>query len=941
MDFNLIILLGLYSLFAAFIAPILACIAFQATRQHERKIAALRAEVRFMQAQLAHSIDNQERSPVPEAAPPTEEHTASADVVPEQKDMAPKPAWRKKPEQPPKSPEPISVQASAPSSQEPTATRPRADQPSTSTFSNGLEMLMGGRYLVWLGGLIVLLGSIFLVKYSITEGLLSPTLRVILGVLLGITLSAVSEWVRIKRPVRSTQGVLTPDRVSISLSFAGVGTVFGSVYAAFALHGLIDAGAAFVALAVICLAASVLSIRQGKPLAVLSVVSTFSIPLLIPSQEPSILLLNGYLLLVAFVGCLTARKLRSEAVVNVVLTGLTGWILVEWLGQTFETKNDLWSLYLILTLMPLQFLLTRGAETTSGKQVVVATGWGGAAMAWLVTYTEGVTLSTLPGLIAVVMVLAGLSLRYRWLSWMILASALLAVAAYVQWLAPQGEILFFVLGLWDSQAVDTFLYGSLRSAGQIWMWGGLLALTFAITAGWRLRRSKPEEENSILWAIVAAGVPAAILVLQHWSMPDFFSAMDINNGTVVADQGAFFNSLNTTIWGFLFVLLSTAYGATAGWLAVQKDRDDAAALFAVVAVTLLIYGGAVSLDRTALTTGLAALLAMLAWMTARFRVPGMIVSTIGVAGLLLVRLVSIHWLQDQVLAGGASPTVLLTSFGAAALGFHLSALFLLRDNTAEDLKSAGLGMEVCAAFLALITGSLLLRYQFVVWGGSSYSLTEQGIQSLLWLGSGIAFYLRGCRHGGHGDAFIGRVAMTLGALHVVLLQVLLHLPLFSDEPVGEWPFLNALLPAYLLPGIAFVVLAGRARKLEERPLSLAAGAVAVALIFVYITLAVRQVFQGSILYISLPTGDGEWYAYSAAWLIAGVAILVMGLMRNIAELRHLSLGVILVVVAKAFLWDMSSLDGLYRVASFLGLGLSLIGIGYLYQRVIPRLAVKE
>ena len=39
-------------------------------------------------------------------------------------------------------------------------------------------------------------------------------------------------------------------------------------------------------------------------------------------------------------------------------------------------------------------------------------------------------------------------------------------------------------------------------------------------------------------------------------------------------------------------------------------------------------------------------------------------------------------------------------------------------------------------------------------------------------------------------------------------------------------------------------------------------------------------------------------------------------------------------VAKVFLIDMGSLDGLYRVASFLGLGLSLVGIGYLYQRFV-------
>ena len=40
----------------------------------------------------------------------------------------------------------------------------------------------------------------------------------------------------------------------------------------------------------------------------------------------------------------------------------------------------------------------------------------------------------------------------------------------------------------------------------------------------------------------------------------------------------------------------------------------------------------------------------------------------------------------------------------------------------------------------------------------------------------------------------------------------------------------------------------------------------------------------------------------------------------------------ILIIAKVFLWDMSGLTGLYRVASFLGLGLSLVAIGFFYQR---------
>lgn len=40
----------------------------------------------------------------------------------------------------------------------------------------------------------------------------------------------------------------------------------------------------------------------------------------------------------------------------------------------------------------------------------------------------------------------------------------------------------------------------------------------------------------------------------------------------------------------------------------------------------------------------------------------------------------------------------------------------------------------------------------------------------------------------------------------------------------------------------------------------------------------------------------------------------------------------MLVIGKIFLFDMADLEGLLRVASFMGLGLSLLGLAYLYQR---------
>ena len=51
-------------------------------------------------------------------------------------------------------------------------------------------------------------------------------------------------------------------------------------------------------------------------------------------------------------------------------------------------------------------------------------------------------------------------------------------------------------------------------------------------------------------------------------------------------------------------------------------------------------------------------------------------------------------------------------------------------------------------------------------------------------------------------------------------------------------------------------------------------------------------------------------------------------------LRHGAIAILLITICKVFLSDMAALGGLYRVASFLGLGLCLVGIGYVYQRFV-------
>ena len=53
-------------------------------------------------------------------------------------------------------------------------------------------------------------------------------------------------------------------------------------------------------------------------------------------------------------------------------------------------------------------------------------------------------------------------------------------------------------------------------------------------------------------------------------------------------------------------------------------------------------------------------------------------------------------------------------------------------------------------------------------------------------------------------------------------------------------------------------------------------------------------------------------------------------------IRMAGLVVMIAVVLKVFLIDLSGIGGLYRIASFIGLGLCLVGIGWLYTRYVQK-----
>jgi hypothetical protein len=102
------------------------------------------------------------------------------------------------------------------------------------------------------------------------------------------------------------------------------------------------------------------------------------------------------------------------------------------------------------------------------------------------------------------------------------------------------------------------------------------------------------------------------------------------------------------------------------------------------------------------------------------------------------------------------------------------------------------------------------------------------------------------------------------------------------------------------------------------------------------TAAITLLYLASVAVVTAAgPGDGAQLLLSGLWALTGVAGLVSGLRRDDRPLRLGSLTLLLVTIAKVFLYDLSALTSLYRVGSFIGLGLLLLVAAGIWQRMRP------
>ena len=817
---------------------------------------------------------------------------------------------------------PAAPQSEAPAhpSAPPSVPEAPAGTPAVPPARPSLEERLGTRWAVWLGGLALALGGLLLVRYSIEQGIFGPGVRIALATVFALALTAAGEWFR-----RSERGLTVPipaAHVPNILTAAGTVSAFATVYAAYALYGFIGPAAAFVLLGMIGIGTLLAAALHGPALGGLGLAGCLLVPLLVASPTPSPWPLVIYLAVVAGAAYALARVRRWLWLAAAVVAGVILWG-VALMSQISNAVVGDWTSALFVH-SGLQLAL---AAAFIALEPHLATPDAEATPDWTAT-----AVLTALSVLAVFALVAG---RFD-AQWTIFAAVAMAILVLTAWRSAPAAA---------AAALAGFV-----SLGAIWAWPGLTAdpeprlLAPAVAEVIRL-------PDNVARFIVFAAVTSLAIGLIATLRLERGRALPVATASLYA-LGAIVPSLLALILAYLrvtqfdrsipFALFSVVLAADF-YLAAHRfanlpeaSRTPATGLAAgafaagVAAASTLAF--AMVLERGYLTVAFAVTALTTAVIAGRQRI-ALLRAVVAVLGFVVLgRLIWDPRIMGSDVGSWPIFNWLLIGYGVPSVAFLAAGLVLKRER--EDLS-----VRICDALGVLFAG-LLVFYEIhhALSGGDPLANTsghiEQGLLALMSLA--FAYVLMRLDLGRANPVFhFASLAFgVLSAVFIVLGLGIVENPLLNSEPILGVPIFSSLLLAYLLPGGAAVVLAQAARGVRPQWYVLGAAVLAMALLFGYVTLEVRHLFQGDVIAVWKPTSPPEIWSYSAAWLVLGLAFLGYGIERGTREPRLASAALVILSVVKVCLYDLTGTGGLWRALSVICLGVALIGIGLAYQKLI-------
>jgi uncharacterized membrane protein len=387
-------------------------------------------------------------------------------------------------------------------------------------------------------------------------------------------------------------------------------------------------------------------------------------------------------------------------------------------------------------------------------------------------------------------------------------------------------------------------------------------------------------------------------------------------------------------FAILAVMLAAAFGAATEALSKRDHRPGlpiSTALFATGTLAAIALALTFALEKGWLTIALALMSLGTAWISMQRPIP-----FLRWLAAILAAIVTARICYDPLIVGGsvgATPIFnwLLWGYGIPALSFWGGSILLRSRGDDTPLRM----VEAAAILFTVLLAFMEIRHAMN--NGDVYgppSLAEIGLQVCVALAMAIGLERLRIRTGSIVHNAGAKLLTLFAGLITVFGLLFLENPMIWSEDVGG-VFFNLLLLGYAMPAVLALLLsyavAGRRRPVYANTIA----AFALMLALTYVTFEIRRLYHGPILSRG-PTTGAEQYTYSVAWLAFGVVLLGAGILFNSQRARLASAVVIALTIAKVFVIDISTLSDVYRALSFICLGLVLLPIGWLYQRILFR-----
>jgi uncharacterized membrane protein len=189
----------------------------------------------------------------------------------------------------------------------------------------------------------------------------------------------------------------------------------------------------------------------------------------------------------------------------------------------------------------------------------------------------------------------------------------------------------------------------------------------------------------------------------------------------------------------------------------------------------------------------------------------------------------------------------------------------------------------------------------------------------------------------------GLLAWSGALLTAAFVRLAVNPAVLSYHPASHHAVVNWYLYTYLASAAAFFVAAwllpanDAAEFKFARPAANACGAV---LLFLLVNIEIADFYSTgpALTFNFLSSSLAQDLTYTIGWALFAVTMLIAGLVLHSRGARVAAIFLLLVTVLKCFLHDLARLGGLYRVASLLGLTISLLLVGILLQKFVIRKA---